>query len=288
MHNTIDVIIRTAGKPERHASLERAIASVLSQQGVNARPVVVANGTVLPATLESQPSIRVHHIRDRVSPGTALGIGRSLVQARYYAFLDDDDELLPHALATALEILQADGATDLAVTTGYWNSGGTSCIDIPDIVREQSDPLRGIIERCWLHPSGALYRTSAVSQAYFEDLPPLCEWTFLAFRLALDRRSIRFVDCPTYVAYDTPGSLSKSSAFAEATIGVLERMRKYPLPPAVRGPLERKYRAALHDMAERWRQEGKLTKAWRFHLKSIRPPQGLRYLAYTRKLVWTT
>jgi hypothetical protein len=27
-------------------------------------------------------------------------------------------------------------------------------------------------------------------------------------------------------------------------------------------------------------------KAWLYHLKSLKPPHTLRYLAYTRKLVW--
>ena len=41
MRQAVDVVIRTAGQPERRSSLQRAIRSVLNQQDVVARPIVV-------------------------------------------------------------------------------------------------------------------------------------------------------------------------------------------------------------------------------------------------------
>jgi len=283
----IDVVIRTEALPERRGSLQRAIRSVFEQRGVAARPVVVLAGehSCLPTELAGQPGVRMHIVGEQASPGCALGIGRRFVNSDFYAFLDDDDELLPHALSTGLELLQAEPAVDLVVTTGYWMSGGERRIHIPDIGRHQDDAVDGILERCWLHPGGGLFRASTIRAEDFENLPDLCEWTYLAFKLALDGRDIRFLDIPTYVAYDTPRSASKSHDFPEAIIEVLERIRAFALPAATRNTLEEKYRAALHNAAEHYRRAKQLGKAWRFHLMSLKPPFTLRYLAYTRKLV---
>ncbi len=289
MRQAVDVVIRTAGRSERRTSLQRAVQSILNQQGVAARPIVVITDNLphLATELACEPRVKVHHVGQPTSPGRALGIGRSVIQAPFYAFLDDDDELLPSALEMRLDIMRADPAVDLVVTTGYWVSGNRRQIHIPDITRHQNDSLNGMIERCWLTSCGGLYRASAISQRHFEGLPDLCEWTYFAFRLSLERLNVRFLDLPTYNVYDTPGSLSKTEGFLEATLCVLQAMRSQPLRAAERASLERKYRAALHGAAEHYRQANQLAKAWRFHLRSVKPPYMLRYGAYTRKLLWT-
>jgi hypothetical protein len=248
---------------------------------------VITGGRPDPAAeLASSYRAKVHIVGEPASPGRALGIGRKLTDARFYAFLDDDDELLPHALGTRLGIMRAEPAVDVVVTTGYWLSGGQRRIHIPDITRHQDDSLNGIIERCWLTSCGGLFRASAISRDHFDGLPDLCEWTCLAFRLALDHRNIRFLDLPTYNVHDTPGSLSKTDDFVEATLRVLDTMRAEAFPAAQRAKLERKYRAALHDAAERYRRAKDLRKAWLYHFKSMKPPYTLHYSAYTRKLLW--
>jgi hypothetical protein len=285
----VDVIIRTTGQHERRSSLQRAIQSVLNQRGVAARPIIVlaANLPTLAAELAAHPGVRVHHVGEVASPGRALGIGRCLVEADYYGFLDDDDELLPHALATRLQVMLAEPVTDLVVTTGYWFSRERRQVHIPDICSHQDDPVNGILERCWLNSCGALYRASTIGQDYFDDLPDLCEWTYLGFRLALDGRNIRFLDVLTYNAYDTPRSMSKGAEFIEGTLAALDAMRAHSQPAAVRAKLEEKYRAALHDASDHSRRARRWGKAWLYHLKSLKPPHTLRYISSTRKLVWS-
>ena len=288
MEQVVDVVIRTTGQHERRVSLQRAIHSVLHQRGVAARPIVVLADNLprLAAEIAAEHRVKVHVVGEPASPGRALGIGRTLIEADFYAFLDDDDELLPCALDTRLDIMRAEPSVDMVVTTGYWLSGQQRRIHIPDITRHQDDAVNGIIERCWLHPGGGLYRASTIPAHYFEALPDLCEWTYLAFRLALNRHNIRFLDQPTYNAYDTPGSQSKTGKFVEAGLGVVTAMRAHTLPPAAREKLEDKYRAALHNTAEHYRQAEQWAKAWHLHLKSLMPPYTLRYAAYTRKLLW--
>ena len=288
MGQHVDVVIRTTGQHDRLESLRRAIASVQNQHGLTARPIVVLTGHSprLVAEALSRPGIRLHQLREPTSPGRAACIGRNLVEADFYAFLDDDDELLPHALATRMAIMRSEPAIDLVVTSGYWVSGNERLIHVPDIARHQDDLIGGIVERCWLTSCGGLYRASSISRDYFDGLPDLCEWTWLAFMLAIEGRKIRIVDVPTYNAYDTPRSQSKSGEFLDAVVNVLAAMRAHPLPHAMQERLERKYRAALHDAAEHARQAGQLGKAWRLHLESMKIPSTLRYAAYTRKLLW--
>ena len=288
MGEPIDVVVRTTCDAARRKSLQRAIASVVAQRGVIARPVVVVAGPrprPLPK-LAARNGIRVHRIGAEASPGRALTVARGLVDAPFFAFLDDDDELLPDALATRVAILHAEPRVQVVVTTGYVARGQTRRLHIGDIVRHQDDPLRGIVERCWLASCGGLFRTAAVPASLFDALPDLCEWTCLAFRLAVASCPIRFVDRPTYVVHDRAGSLSKSDAFVEASLHVLESMRTAPLLAADRRRLAQKHRAALHAVAERCRRAGKLGEAWRHHLRSMQPPGTLRYAAYTRKLLW--
>ena len=284
----VDVLVRTTCKGSRRKSLQRAVASIVSQRGVAARPVVIVAGAQpgsLPK-LAARNGIRVHRLGTEASPGRALTIARKLVDAPFFAFLDDDDELLPDALATRLGILRAEPRVQVVVTTGYVARGNARRLHIGDIARHQSDPLRGIVERCWLASCGGLFRTDAVPQAMFDALPDLCEWTCVAFRLAAASCSIHFVDRPTYVVHDSAGSLSKSDAFVEASLRVLDAMRSAPLPAADRRRLAHKYRATLHAAAERCRRAGKVGEAWRYHLRSMQPPGTLRYAAYTRKLAW--
>ena len=285
----VDVLVRTTCEGSRRKSLQRAVASVVSQRGVLARPVVVVAGAQpgsLPR-LATRNGIRVHRIGADASPGRALTIARGLVDAPFFAFLDDDDELLPDALVTRIAVLRAEPRVQVVVTTGYVARGKALRVHIGDIARHQGDPLRGIFERCWLASCGGLFRTDAVPHAMFDVLPDLCEWTCVAFRLAATSCSIRFVDRPTYVVHDSAGSASKSDAFVEASLRVLDAMRAEPLPVADRRRLAQKHRATLHDAAERCRRAGRIGQAWRYHLLSLQPPGTLRYAAYTRKLFWS-
>jgi glycosyltransferase involved in cell wall biosynthesis len=286
----VDVLVRTTCKGSRRRSLQRAVASIVSQRGVAARPVIVVAGAQpgsLPR-LAARNGIRVHRIGTEASPGRALAIARELVDAPFFAFLDDDDVLLPDALATRVAILRTEPRVQVVVTTGYLARGNGRRLHIGDIARHQGDPLRGIVERCWLASCGGLFRTDAVPPAMFDALPDLCEWTCVAFRLAATSCSIRFVDRPTYVVHDSAGSLSKSDAFVEASLRVLDEMRSAPLPAADRRRRAHKYRATLHDAAERCRRAGTIGQAWRYHLRSLQPPGTLRYAAYTRKLLWSS
>src|SRR5581483_7227130 len=101
------------------------LASVRVQRGVAVRIVVLVGGArpgvPLGAPLDGA---RVERIVEDLPPGRALRVARGLVAAPCYAFLDDDDELLPDALATRLRALREHPPAHVVVTTGRSISRG--------------------------------------------------------------------------------------------------------------------------------------------------------------------
>jgi Glycosyl transferase family 2 len=97
----IDVIIPTTCEATQWRSLQRGIQSVRRQDGVQARVIVVVNGTRFePANykqLREMKELSVLYREQGGLPG-AQRFGRQQVTAPFFVFLDDDDEYLPNAL----------------------------------------------------------------------------------------------------------------------------------------------------------------------------------------------
>jgi glycosyltransferase involved in cell wall biosynthesis len=114
-------IIPTVGR----ASLARAVSSVLEQDGdPREAEVVVVNdsGAPLPsASWIGSPRVRVI-ASDRVERSRARNLGAARARGRFLHFLDDDDVLLPGALA-AFRDLHAESPT------AAWLHGGYETVD---------------------------------------------------------------------------------------------------------------------------------------------------------------
>jgi glycosyltransferase involved in cell wall biosynthesis len=283
----VSVILPTVALASRAACLGRALESVLAQEGVRVDPIVVANGPDcdhdLLSALVRRRDIRL--LRRRESGlGAAITAGRGLVDAPYFAELDDDDLLLPGALAARVARMETDRRVDAVVTSGYLRSARGDVLSVSDIAQCADDPLRAVIDRMWLKPGAGLFRTATISAAYFEGMPPYLEWTYLAVRLALERR-IAFLDTPTFVySEDTPRSLSKSPEYVRRQPEALRAVLRLPLPSDVRRALRRKYVAALHGASVNDLGQGRRTEAWKWHLRTLLHLYGWRYLTYTRHL----
>lgn len=282
------MIIPTLADTARANLLHRAIESVLSQEAVCAVPIIVVNGDCCdPAVLASlinRADVRCFDLSHRSLPEARLK-GRELVDAPFFAYLDDDDVLLPNSIATRLRPMLTDEKIDVVVSNGYRDSQDGRELTDPDIGRFQSDPLDGLMETCWLNANGGLFRTKSVGREFFVDLPPVVEWTYIAFRLSQARR-ILFLNRPTFVQNVTPRSLYSSKEFLLRHPYVLRGMLSWKMPSIVRAKLKRKYVAALHQTSELLCDRGDLRTAWRYHLESICHISGQRYLGYTRHIVW--
>src|SRR6185295_1279548 len=82
----------------------------------------------------------------------ALRAGRVRVRSPYFAELDDDDELLPGALATRVAAMEAHPDVDVVVTRGYVDHQGRRELNLRDLEGLQADPLRSLLDQNWLAP----------------------------------------------------------------------------------------------------------------------------------------
>ncbi len=286
--SAISVILPTTATTTRLASLNRAIDSVLSQQDVKVELIVVANGPqcdpeILDA-LAARPDIRLVYTEEGSYPA-ALRLGRDLVDAPFFAEIDDDDEFLPMALATRLHHIELDPSIDVVVTNGILRRDGQETIGIRDIDSCRTDPLRRLMDDMWLVPCAALYRTDTVTPDFFETIPPAMEWTYVGTLLSLTRKIV-FVDLPTFVYNrDTSDSLSRSKRYLLSTPEAIERLMALELPAEIRELVRAKHIRSLHAASNVELIEGNVSAAWKWHLRTLTHPYGWRYLTYTRHLV---
>lgn len=120
-------IIPTIGRP----TLAAAIESVLAQTCREPFEVIVVNDApapLAPSSWQAQPQVRVIDTRGR-ERSVARNVGAAIARGHYLHFLDDDDVLLPGALAAFLRASQT--APDALWLFGGWrtvdNEGRTIC-----------------------------------------------------------------------------------------------------------------------------------------------------------------
>lgn len=280
----IDVIIPTLGT--RGRELERAIASVHGQVGASATPLVVVNGNrfdpELAAALEQRRDLRLHRVA-RPSVSNARWEGRRQVTAPFFAFLDDDDELLPEAMKVRLAGF-SDSSVDVVVTNGYSDSVKGHEILFENFDEDPEDPVLALLRNPWLASAGGLYRTETIGLNDLADLPDYLEITKLAFRLALSHKVERR-NVPTFIKYeDAREKASSSGRYREETPRVLASMEKMTARKDLKALLRARRSSALHKCSEAAWREGKLMEAWRYHLHSL-SIGGWRYLSYSRRLL---
>jgi glycosyltransferase involved in cell wall biosynthesis len=100
----ISVVIPTRDRP---LLLERAVASVLAQVGVDVEVVVVDDGSAVPVELRGDARVRIVRRGHPDGPATARNAGLAEVSEPWVAFLDDDDLWAPDKLALQLQALVA-------------------------------------------------------------------------------------------------------------------------------------------------------------------------------------
>jgi glycosyltransferase involved in cell wall biosynthesis len=152
-------IVPTIGRP----SIARAVQSVLDQTLLSGDfEVIVVNdsGQPLPAS-DWQTSPRVRQINTgRHGQSVARNTGAAIARGEYLHFLDDDDWLLPNALAAFWELSQR-------VPTADWLQGGLRLVDQDGTgLREFNPGLKGnaftqLVAGVWMLPIAALIRAKA-------------------------------------------------------------------------------------------------------------------------------
>lgn len=284
----VEVLIVTLCEASRAAVIRRAIETTLDQERVSVSMIIVVNGKRydpdLFEELKRTPGVQVLY-QEEASIFLARRLAREHVTAPYFGFLDDDDYLLPGALKARIGVLTADPAADVVVSNGFLREPDGDSLILSDIPALQSDLLGQLMRVNWLATASALFRTGTVSADFFDVTIRSIDMTFLAFRLARERKIV-FLDQPTYRKTYSPDSISLTDDWALPALATLEKMLTYDMPAPVRAALRRKCAAVAHEISDIHRRRGNSRLAWRYHLRSLCNPWGLaRYAAYGRKLV---
>jgi hypothetical protein len=285
----ITIIISTSCTAKRADSLRRAIASIQEAGAGVAGIMIAANGSYIAPELAAELSQRqdLHFIRfEEGSYPKTLSLAVPLVNTDYFGFLDDDDELLPNSLHQRLAALQSQPDTDIVLSNGYLCKRGEDTLYLQYLDQVPNNPLATFFLENWLPSCGALFRRAGVDLSYFQNYHPYAEWSWLAFRLALDQKRFCVLDEPTFRVYaDTPSSLSKSSEYRRSYISLYQKMLAMHTPPAIRGAIQKRLSQAHHDVSNLLLVEGKIGNSVRHHLLSLRHPSGWRFLPYTRHII---
>jgi hypothetical protein len=274
--------------PERQAVLLRALDGVLIGQGDTVVPIVVVNGArfhpPLVEHLKARRDIRFLY-REEPNPATAAEHGRMMVDTPFFSMLDDDDEVLSGAIPARLAPLLEHPHIDAVVTNGYVCRDGQACVDYPDFLELGREPLAALQFANWLRPCNALYRTATIATDYFRHVPQFLEQTYVAYRLAMERK-IHFLDKLTYRYHvGSPSSVSASERYLLGQPESIRAILTLDLPAPIKAGLRRKLCDSHHEICEHALQSGDRAAAWRHHLRSLASGGGYRYLTYTRKLI---
>jgi glycosyltransferase involved in cell wall biosynthesis len=283
----LSVIIPTMASAERANLLRRAIGSVRASTHQPVRIIVVVNGArsdlAMCAWLQAQPDVTLDYVAAPSAPGAVLR-GRERVRSEFFATLDDDDEYLPGTTERKIALLRADPRVDFLIANAYRCRDGVDSLFHQRLPEVASDPLASLMRRNWLTSGNAMFRSAAVGLPYFQGFHPYAEWTWLAFRLALDGKRIAILDEAVCRHHDTAISLSKSQGYIQSYLPLFQRMLERAPPPAVARMIRSKMAATHHDASVAALNEGRRLAAWRHHWHSLANPGGLQYLPYTRHL----
>lgn len=286
----ITVIVPTTGESERRHYLQRSIDSIFSQAGVDVRVLVVVNGgqwdEPLLSELETNPRIELVRLPEKSLP-VALRIGRRYVKTPYFSELDDDDLLLPGGLQALAIALLKNPSADVAVGNGYVRWEGTDDVPvITDFNALRADPLRALLDKLWLYPGGAIFRTQSVTEKEFSRIVTYYEWTSLAASLCLTHR-FTFVPTSVFVHHrGHPSSMDLSREALFGRIGALQAIIALPLPSDIRRGFRGKLGGQFHHCSAACLKEGRILHALAYHLASLTYPRGWRYFCYSRRLIY--
>lgn len=285
----ITIIIPTMCTRTRAESLRRAIASIRRAGPDLATVIVAANGPnispELIAELSEREDLQVVRFDEGSSP-LALARAVPLVKTDYFGFLDDDDELLPNGLSQRLAKLQSEPDADILLSNGYLRNSNCDQDYLNHLNDVPNDPLSTFFVENWLPSCGALFRKASIAPAYFQNHHPYAEWSWLAFRLVLDKKRFCVLNEPTFRVYaDTPGSLSKSSAYRQSYISLYKKMLSAAIPSNVRRIVQKRLAQAHHDVSSYALADGKLSQCIRHHIQSLKYPSGWIFFTYTRHII---
>jgi len=232
MSADVTIIVATYDRPDWLAvSLGsiRTSAAFARLRGIEARILVVDDGSPGEATREVAEALRVEYVRNplndgRANPVAARMLGLATVDSPYYAFFDDDDVMLPRWVRLHVEAMER--GIDVCSSAYVWTDADLvpTRTHIPDVAT-MGDLLAGRVSV----NTHSLVRTAAAREAPWDpDLENEYEyqvWLDLMFR---GRRFDRLTE-PTYLHRQHASNISqlteRDPRDAELRRLVIERYR---------------------------------------------------------------
>jgi len=288
MSKNVTVIIPTLAEKTRESQLKRCIDSIRKSSKTDILIITVVNGNrfdnELCNWLQQQPDLLFDYQSTPSSPLAQLR-GRQLVKTPFFSFIDDDDEYLPDAIDRRLTKFESHPNIDFVVTNGFLFSADKDEILYSKMNDIASDPLTALFIHNWLHNCNHLFRSDSIPDTLFADIHPFAEWTWLAYKLILQGKSVGVIDEPTFRYYDTPNSLSKSDAYTETFLGLYRKMLSLNPPAKIANLIRKGISADWHNRSDHALQKGYLLKAFICHWHSLFELGGMQYLSYSRHLL---
>src|SRR5215831_17658674 len=285
------VVIASTCDDARAQLLKRACESVRAMAaGLDYSITVVANGARVNSQvldwLLTRADTRVVQLRSGSHP-LARRVGAEMVASEFFAFLDDDDELIPDTLPKKIEYFRQHPEVGALVTDGLCVNGSAvrKIFPPPEVRRE--DFIETMMCAGW--GAGALtLRRNSIDLSVFDTELRYLEWTLTTLTLARHHR-FGFLDEPMYRYYeDTPNSLSKSVAYSLAAPEVWRRLSQSYADTRYAATVRRRYGTECHNASWEYARLGRMRDAWRLHAASLRSPRGLAFLPFSARLVFAS
>lgn len=209
----------------RTATLLQAIKSVLAQTYQDLEILIVDDGSTLPVAqslpADLDPRIRCIRLEENAGPARARNVGLQEARGEFVAFLDSDDEWLPHKLErqiTALESQAEDFQFD-AVATAFYISR-TSAASHSSELFVPSSLLAGSGQALWgcnISPGSTLVARRTLFDrvgVFREDLRRLEDWEWL-LRIAVTENLLVIREPLAVVHFSAPPNYAQVVAGCE-------------------------------------------------------------------------
>lgn len=181
----ISVIIPTYN---RSSYLPRAITSVLNQSCTDFELFIIDDGSTdgsasLPALKDKRVSY--HHLPYNCGVSYARNFGVRLSTAPFIAFLDSDDEWLPHKLRLQMQWLKLNSSYRIMQSSEIWIRNGVRVNPPATHKKQGGDIFLSSLERCMITPSSVILERSLFNECGpFNETLPACEDYDLWLRIA--------------------------------------------------------------------------------------------------------
>lgn len=207
--------------------IARSITSVLNQTYQDIEIIVVNDGStdstqaIVEDLCKSHKQITLINTENRgVSCARNTGIDNT--NGEFLSFLDADDELLPDALQNMLDCLLVSGA-DICSSGCFQENRSMDLYSKQFILWDQVTGVKkalldsGPTHACW----AKLFRSCKLSSVRFPEGKRVHEDSFFIFCCLTSGMTMALLDCPTYIYYAVPGSVSRSG-FSEKMFDMLD------------------------------------------------------------------